>query len=146
MGLCVLLRQLLACGNRCRVLKSGPELCSELLYIRHCQYGCEEVLIKRKCLIKHLEEKETKHLGLKLTAMELKLTEMETVIEGQRQSIVRQNTEMLQQRTEMLNNFYDIITTKIQWSVSNIPVVQLEIRRARRATSNCNSTSGFTRQ
>ena len=77
------------------------------------KYRCEEVLIKRKCLNQHLEEKETKHLGLKLTTMELKLTEMETVIEGQRQSIIRQKTEMLQHRTEMQKNFYDIISTKI---------------------------------
>ena len=41
------------------------------------KYKCEVGLIKRKYLSQHLKEKETKHLGLKLTETELKLTETE---------------------------------------------------------------------
>ena len=48
------------------------------------KYNCEAVLIKLKDLDKHLEEKETKHLGLKQTEMELKQTEMENVAEEQK--------------------------------------------------------------
>ena len=93
------------------------------------KYQCVEP-IKRKHLNQHLEEKETKHLELKLTAME-------TVIEAQRQDIQKQETEMLQQRTEMQNNFYDIIaTTKIQWNVRTITVQQLK-------TNNGWATCGY---
>ena len=41
------------------------------------KYKCEVTSIKRKHLEQHLEEKETKHLGLKLNAMELKLNNVE---------------------------------------------------------------------
>ena len=80
------------------------------------KYNCEVALIKRKDLDKHLEEKETKHLGLKLTALELKQTEMENVVEEQKKYILQIET-----------NFYDIITTtKIQWSQNTISVEHLK--------------------
>ena len=83
------------------------------------KYNCE-VLIKRKDLDKHLEEKETKHLGLKLTALELKQTEMENVVEKQKRDIEKQ-------RQEIETNFCAIPTiAKIQWSGSNIPVEHLK--------------------
>ena len=84
------------------------------------KYNCEVALIKLKDLDKHLEEKETKHLGLKLTAMELKLTEMENVAEEQKRDIEKQ-------RKEIETNFCAIATiSKIQWSKSNIPVEHLK--------------------
>ena len=56
------------------------------------KYKCEVGLIKRKYLSQHLEEKETKHLGLKLTAMELKLNAMEELIMKQNAIIEKLNS------------------------------------------------------
>ena len=44
------------------------------------KYRCEVGLIKRKYLSQHLEDKETKHLGLKLNAMELEVTALKELV------------------------------------------------------------------
>ena len=56
--------------------------------------------MKRKDIDKHLEEKETKHLGLKLTAMEDLITQQFEIIDKQSEIINKQNEDFTKQNEE----------------------------------------------
>ena len=55
------------------------------------KYRCEVGLIKRKYLSQHLKERETKHLGLELSAMGLKLTAMELKLIAVEELVMKQS-------------------------------------------------------
>ena len=78
---------------------SCPEKMIECLFVK---YKCTTV-IKRKDLANHLEEKETKHLGLKLTAMEDLISKQSEEISKQSEEITKQREENSKQSVEFEN-------------------------------------------
>ena len=76
-----------------------PEKMIECLFVK---YKCTTV-IKRKDLANHLEEKETKHLGLKLTAMEDLISKQSEEISKQSEEITKQREENSKQSVEFEN-------------------------------------------
>ena len=78
-----------------------------MLYLK---YKCL-VRIKRKDIDTHLEEKETKHLGLKLTAMEDLINKQSEEISKQSEKINKQNEEFTKQ-SEEINKLNENIKTQ----------------------------------
>ena len=121
--------------DKCPKMKVSCELCVQTMirkdiahHLEHdcvmkeiecpfAKYKCEMVLIKRKDLDKHLEEKEMKHLGLKLNAME-------EIILIQSEIVKTHNEEMritINRMTEHISVLRSISnTTKLDWSIENI--------------------------
>ena len=77
-----------------------PEKMIECPFVK---YKCM-TRIKRKDMNKHLEEKETKHLGLKLTMMEDLISQQTEVIIKQRKEIAKQSEEITKQ-SEVIKKF-----------------------------------------
>ena len=113
--------------DECPKMKVSCDLCSVEKYrkdmTQHLEYDCPEKMIdcpfvkykclermKRKDIDKHLEEKETKHLGLKLTAME-------DLINKQYKEMTREISNTSQQ----IKLLYLITkTTKIIWKIEDV--------------------------
>ena len=83
--------------------------------------------IRRKDMDNHLEEKETKHLGLKLTAMEDLISKQSEKISKQSEKITKQNEEITKQseeigkgkrHIEMLYSISDVTT--LIWKIENV--------------------------
>ena len=72
------------------------------------KYNCEEP-IKRKDLDKHLEEKETTHLGLKLNATEMKLRATERKLDVTEKVVKEQKLINEEQKTEMLEQIEHVV-------------------------------------
>ena len=85
------------------IKKNCPE---ERIKCLFAKYKCE-VIIKRKNLGQHLDEKRTEHLELKLNSMELKLTAMEEYIIKQNKTIENLNETI----TGRFANFEKELTT-----------------------------------
>ena len=81
-----------------------PEKMLECLFVK---YKCMTV-IKRKDMDKHLEEKETKHLGLKLTAMEELISKQNGEITKQSEEIIKQSNEITKQSNEIIKQREEI--------------------------------------
>ena len=113
--------------KECPEMKVSCELCSVDKYrkdmTQHLEDDCPENMLdcpfvkykcltrmKRKDIDKHLEEKETKHLGLKLTAME-------DLINKQYKEMTREISNTSQQ-IKLLYSITD--TTKIIWKIENV--------------------------
>ena len=121
--------------DRCPKIEVSCELCVKVIFRKDiaehleqecvmkeiecpfAKYKCEVGLIKRKDLHIHLEEKETKHLGLKVNAMEEILLE-------QSENVKTHKKEMkitINRMTEHINVLCSISnTTKLDWSIENI--------------------------
>ena len=98
------------------------------------KYKCEMGIIKRKDLDKHLEEKETKHLGLKINAMEDIFLKHSEEVKQHREEMTVHREEVNQHRKEMnnqkntINRMTEHInvlcsinrTTKLDWNIENI--------------------------
>ena len=128
----------LACGViMCREdLKHHlEELCPEKeLACPFVKYNCEVGLLKRKYLSQHLEEKETKHLGLKLNAMEDIILKQSEESKQHREESKQYMEEANQQRkyidnqiirinrmSEHINVLCSISdTTKLDWNIENL--------------------------
>ena len=97
--------------KECPKVKVTCEICSEEKYLKdiveHLEDYCPEKMLecpfvkykcmtvmKRKDMDKHLEAKETKHLGLKLTAMEELISQQSEEITKQSEEITKQNEEI----------------------------------------------------
>ena len=141
--------------KECPKVRVACELCSVEIYreymTEHIEKYCPEEMvecpfvkykcmtrIKREDMDKHLEEKETKHLGLKLIAMEDLITKQSEKINEQSEKIFilngnieklnkendRQNKEMktnlanTSQRIELLYSITD--TTVIVWTIEKV--------------------------
>ena len=77
--------------------------------------------MKRKDIDKHLEEKETKHLGLKLTAMEDLITKQSEIIDKLNDNIEKQNKETTTKFSQQIKFLYFITdTTKIVWKIEDV--------------------------
>ena len=77
--------------------------------------------MKRKDIAKHLEEKETKHLGLKLTAMEDLITKQSEIIDKLNENIEKQNKETTTKFSQQIKFLYFITdTTKIVWKIEDV--------------------------
>ena len=81
-----------------------PEKMIECLFVK---YKCTTV-IKRKDMDNHLEEKETKHMGLKLTAMEDLISKQSEEMTEQREEISKQREENTKQREEITKQSEEI--------------------------------------
>ena len=134
--------------KECPEVKVLCELCSVEKYrkdmTQHLEDDCTEKMldcpfvkykclarIKRKDIDKHLEEKETKHLGLKLTAMEDLINKQSEIINRQSEefnekikNIEKHNKEMTtelsntSQHNELLYSIANI--TKIIWKIEDV--------------------------
>ena len=106
--------------KECPKMKVSCELCSVEKYrkdmTQHLEEDCPEKMLdcpfvkykclarmKRKDIAKHLEEKETKHLGLKLTAME---------------DLINKQSEEINKQNEVLCSITD--TTRIIWKIERV--------------------------
>ena len=104
--------------EECPNVKVTCELCSEEKYRKdmteHLKDYCPEKMlecpfVKYKCITRirrkdmdnHLEEKETKHLGLKLSAMEDWITKQSEEITKQSEEITKQNEKITKQSEEI---------------------------------------------
>ena len=102
----------------CPKMKVLCDLCSVEKYrkdmTQHLEDDCPEKMLdcpfvkyeclarmKRKDIAKHLEEKETKHLGLKITAMEDLINEQSEINKKQSEIISNQSNEFNKQREEI---------------------------------------------
>ena len=116
--------------EKCPKMKVSCDLCSEEKYrkdmTQHLEDDCPEKMVycpfvkykclarmKRKDIAKHLEEKEIKHLGLKLTAMEDLITEQSEIINKQNKEISNAS-----QQIELL--YFITNTTKITWKIEDV--------------------------
>ena len=127
--------------KECTKVKVMCELCSEVKYRKdmaiHLKYYCLEKIIecpfvnymclaslKRKDMDNHLEEKETKHLGLKLTAMEDLISKQSDKITKQSKKIAKQSKGITKQNEEIEKQFrllYSITeTTKIILEIEDV--------------------------
>ena len=119
--------------KECPKAKVTCNLCSVDKYRKditdHLKYYCAEneiecpfvkykclASIKRKDIDKHLEEKETKHLGLKLTAMEDLITRQSDEIDKQNENTEKQNKEInkLNENTEKQNKEINKLNENIE--------------------------------
>ena len=104
--------------EECPRVRVPCELCNVEMYreemTEHIEKYCPEEMIecpfvkykcltriKRKDMDKHLEENETKHLGLKLTAMEDLITKQSEKIDEQSEKIDEQSEKMNEQNEKM---------------------------------------------
>ena len=94
-----------------------------MLYLK---YKCL-VRIKRKDIDTHLEEKETKHLGLKLTAMEDLINKQSEEISKQSEEINKLNENIKTQNKVISNTskqiellYFITDTTKIIWEIEDV--------------------------
>ena len=150
--------------EKCPKLRVPCELCSvetrRDAMTKHLSDDCKEkeiecpfvkykclTRIKRKDIDKHLEENETKHLGLKLTAMEDLITKQSEKIDKQSDQINKQSVEISKQSVEinkqsveirkqseentqlhekqniqfqLLHSITDVTT--LSWKVENVPI------------------------
>ena len=134
--------------RECPKVKVTCEICSEEKYRKdlteHLKDYCPEkmlecpfvkykcmTVIKRKDMGNHLEEKETKHLGLKLTAMEELITQQSEEIIKQSEEIKKlsennekQNKEMMMEKENTSQQFRLLCsiteTTKIIWKIKDV--------------------------
>ena len=83
------------------------------------KYKCM-TCIKRKDMDKHLEENETKHLGLKLTAMEDLITKQSEKIDEQSEEITKLHEKLEKQNTQfqLLYSITDV--TSLSWKIENV--------------------------
>ena len=102
--------------------------CSEkIIDCPFVKYKCL-VRMKRKDIDKHLEEKETKHFGMKLTAMEDLITEQSEINRKQSEEINKLNEHIEKQNKETTTEFSQQIdllyfitdTTKIVWKIEDV--------------------------
>ena len=130
--------------RECPNVKVTCELCSEEKYRKdmteHLKESCPEKMLecpfvkykcmtvmKRKDMDNHLEEKETKHLGLKLTAMEdliskqsEKIIEQSEEIKKLKEENEKQN-EKIEKEEQAINLLYyisDVIA--LSWEIGNV--------------------------
>ena len=106
--------------KECPEMKVLCDLCSVEKYrkdmTQHLEDDCPEKMLdcpfvkykclarmKRKDIAKHLEEKETKHLGLKITAMEDLINEQSEINKKQSEEIKKQSKKINQQ-SEIISN------------------------------------------
>ena len=137
--------------ERCPKIKVLCDLCRVEKYrkdmTQHFKYECLErmldcpfvnykclVRMKRKYIAKHLEEKEIKHLGLKLTAMEDLITEQSEINKKQSEEINEQSKEIkklnvnIEKKNKEISNtskqielIYSITdTSKIIWKIEDV--------------------------
>ena len=84
------------------------------------KYKCLERM-KRKDIDKHLEEKETKHLGLKLAAMEDLITQQSEIIDKLSENIEKQNEQMTTEFSQQIQLLYSITdTAKAIWKIEDV--------------------------
>ena len=104
------------------------ECVEKVIICPFAKYNCEVTSIKRKHLSQHLEEKETKHLGLKLNAMEDIILKQSEESKQQRKYIDNQITKYIDKQTITNNRMSEHInalcsisdTTKLDWNIENI--------------------------
>ena len=122
------------CGvEKCRkdMIQHFKDDCPEkMLVCPFVKYKCL-TRMKRKDIDKHLEEKETKHLGLKLNAMEDFITKQSEINKKQSEEINKLNENIEKQKkettTELSNTsqqirllYFITDTTKIIWKIENV--------------------------
>ena len=102
----------------------------EMIYCPFVKYKCL-VRMKRKYIAKHLEEKEIKHLGLKLTVME-DLVNKQSEMNKKQSEEINKLTEYIEKQnkettTEFSNTsqqirllYFITDTTKIIWKIENV--------------------------
>ena len=96
------------------------ECVEKVIMCPFAKYNCEVTSIKRKYLSQHLEEKETKHLGLKLNAMEDILLKQSEEANQQRKFIDNQIIRICRM-SEHINALCSISdTTKLDWNIENL--------------------------
>ena len=130
--------------KECPLVTVTCYLCSEEKYrkdmTQHLRDDCPEKMIdcpfvkykclsrmKRKYIDTHLEEKETKHLGLKLTAMEDLINKQSEIINKQNKEIKKLNVNIDKQNKEISNTSQQIellhsitATSKIIWEIEDV--------------------------
>ena len=84
--------------------------------------------IKRKDMDNHLEEKETKHLGLKLTAMEDLISKQNEEIKKFKEENVKQNAEIEEEKRyiRLLYSISDV--TAIIWKIENVTGIMRSVK------------------
>ena len=110
-------RMKLLCELKCGVVMCREDMAQHLeqecvekvIMCPFVKYNCEVSTIKRKYLSQHLEEKETKHLGLKLNAME-------EIILKQSEQIIR-----ISRMSEHINTLRSMSKiTMLDWKIENL--------------------------
>ena len=80
--------------------------------------------IKRKDIDKHLEEKETKHLGLKLTAMEDLITQQSEINKKQSEEIKKQSAEIIKQNEESTKQSLKITKQNMDFTRKSAEIIK----------------------
>ena len=124
--------------KECPKMKVSCELCGEEKYrkdmTQHLEDDCPEKMldcpfvkykclerIKRKDIDKHLEEKETKHLGLKLEDLINKQSQEINKLNENIEKQKKETTRELSNTTQQIKLLYSITdTTKIIWKIEDI--------------------------